>query len=221
MNIQLVTTSDGSHTLFVKELKEHYHSTFGAMQESAHIFINAGFKSSTSNQKQINILEVGFGTGLNAFLSCIETISTKVTIHYTTIESNPLAEEITSLLNYPQYFHPSIASIFSTLHSCPWNEEYKICDLFTILKIENRLEKTNLQTGLYDLIYFDAFGPDVQPELWTEDIFEKIYLATRKDGILITYSAKGSVRRALKNAGFSVEKLPGPPGKREITRAIK
>ena len=221
MKPELIVTSDGSHTLFVPELNEHYHSTYGAIQESRHIFIEAGFKQIIDDQPVLRILEVGFGTGLNAFLSILEANKTEKTIHYTAIEPFPLEPAIVKLLNYPELLGNSSASLFKMLHEVVWNREIKVTDHFVLYKVLNGIKNIDLKSNSYDVVYFDAFGPEVQPELWTEEIFRKIFLTLRERGILVTYSVKGSIRRALKNSGFSVEKLPGPAGKREITRAIK
>ena len=221
MNPELIITGDGSHTLFVPELNEHYHSTYGAIQESRHVFFEAGLKQIIINQPVVRILEVGFGTGLNAFLSLLEADRSGKTIHYTAIEPFPLEPAIIKLLNYPELLGASTASLFKMLHEVVWNREMQITDHFVLYKILHDLKNIELQSGFFDLVYFDAFGPEVQPELWTEEIFRKIFSSIKKKGILVTYSAKGSIRRALKNAGFTVEKLAGPPGKREITRAIK
>ena len=221
MEVRLVKTGDGSDTLFVPELNEHYHSTFGAINESKHIFIDAGFKQITDNQQDCRILEIGFGTGLNAFLTLIEARKKQVNVHYTSIEAFPLPGNIIKQLNYPDLLDPSEAGLFILLHNRAWGKEEKITGSLTLLKIKDKLENCDFPTGYFDLVYFDAFGPEVQPELWTSEIFCKIFNSTVPGGILVTYSSKGSIRRSLKNAGFSVEKLPGPTGKREITRATK
>jgi tRNA U34 5-methylaminomethyl-2-thiouridine-forming methyltransferase MnmC len=221
MNPELILTGDGSHTLYVPQLNEHYHSTFGAIQESRHIFIEAGLKQTFPVQSPLRILEVGFGTGLNAFLSLLEAGKSGKIIHYTSIEPFPLNPEITILLNYPELLSTAKTSLFKKMHDAEWNREIKVTGQFTLIKVLQYLQKIKLERNYFDLVYFDAFGPEVQPDLWTEEIFRKIFLSLKKGGILMTYSAKGSVRRALKNSGFSVEKLPGPAGKREITKAIK
>jgi tRNA U34 5-methylaminomethyl-2-thiouridine-forming methyltransferase MnmC len=221
MKVELVTTGDGSSSLFVPELNEHYHSTFGAIGESKHIFIEAGFNAKVSGSNEIHILEVGFGTGLNAYLTLLESNKGKAKIKYTSIEPNILPESITGDLNYASIINQSDVELFTKLHAASWNQLVEISPFFSLKKLNGYLETIQLPLMKFDLIYFDAFGPDVQPDLWTESIFKKIFEATAEKGILVTYSAKGSVRRALKSAGFYVEKLPGPPGKREITRAIK
>jgi tRNA U34 5-methylaminomethyl-2-thiouridine-forming methyltransferase MnmC len=218
---QIVTTGDGSHTLYVPRLNEHYHSTFGAIRESRHIFIEAGLKQIFPFHNPVKILEIGFGTGLNALLSLIEAEKSGKTIHYTTIEPFPLNTEITSKLNYPALIGIETEPLFNRLHEVDWNRKIQITEHFILHKILNSLEKTDLEDNCFELVFFDAFGPEVQPDLWTEKIFREILLSLIKGGILVTYSVKGSVRRALKTSGFSVEKIPGPAGKREITRAIK
>lgn len=221
MQTRLEITSDGSHTLFVPELNEHYHSTFGAIQESSHIFIRFGFDTADKKIIPLRILEIGFGTGLNAFLTCLNAEQISRQVHFTGVEKFPLSPEITDQLNYPQFVRPLSPELFRSLHLAGWNRETKITEHFFLHKIRGDILDTALDPASFELVYFDAFGPEVQPELWTEDAFSLISKAVRQGGILVTYSAKGSVRRALKKAGFEVEKIPGPPGKREITRAIK
>jgi tRNA U34 5-methylaminomethyl-2-thiouridine-forming methyltransferase MnmC len=221
MTPELILTLDGSHTLFVPELNEHFHSTYGAIQESRHVFIEAGLKQVLPDQIQIKILEIGFGTGLNALLSLLEADKSGKTIYYTSIEPFPLKPEITGQLNYPELLGAENIVIFEKIHGGEWNCENQLTDHFFLYKVLNNLENTELEDNSFDLVFFDAFGPEVQPGLWTEEVFGKIFLSLKKRGILVTYSAKGSVKRALKNSGFTVENLPGPPGKREITRAIR
>ena len=221
MTIQPILTEDGSHTLFVPELNEVYHSRFGAVTESRHIFLEAGLKNFLS-YKKLSILEIGFGTGLNAFLSVIEGERKRMNIDYTAVEPFPLDESVYSSLNYPEVtgYHEKQPA-FLQLHISGWNETVPITPYFNLLKLLTRIENCNLEPESFELIYFDAFGPDVQPELWTEEIFRKMYEVLKAGGQIITYSAKGSVRRAMKAAGFTIEKLEGPPGKREITRGNK
>lgn len=221
MNPELIITGDGSHTIYVPQLNEHYHSTYGAIQESRHVFIESGLKHVFSGQFLVKILEVGFGTGLNALLSSIEAENSGKTIHYTSIEPFPLNPDLTRQLNYPEQLGSETDLLFKKIHDAEWNRENHITDHFILRKVLYSLEKIELEDNCFDLVFFDAFGPEVQPELWKEEIFQKIFLSEKNGGILVTYSAKGSVRRALKNSGFSVEKIPGPTGKREITRAVK
>ncbi|HAX94760.1 MAG TPA: SAM-dependent methyltransferase [Bacteroidales bacterium] len=216
--IEIILTEDGSHTLFVPELSEHYHSIHGAVQESQFIFINSGLKFISLSP--VRIFEAGFGTGLNAFLSAIESSSANRKIYYTSIDKYPLPAEITDRLNYSGLFPGAEAGLFGNIHSCPWNTPVEISETFTLTKVEGDLTKAPPE-GRYNLIYFDAFGPDKQPEMWTGEVFEKISDITETGGIFVTYSAKGSVQRSLKNAGFEVSLLPGPPGKRQIIRAVK
>ncbi len=215
---EIIITEDGSHTIHVPELGEHYHSVHGAIQESEHIFIRSGLK--TCNANPLKILEAGFGTGLNAFLTAIEASIQKRRIIYTAIEKYPLTGSVTSKLNYREFFPAEYASLFDMIHSVQWGRVEAISDYFTLNKIECDLSEFKTAEK-FDLIYFDAFGPDKQPEMWTDDIFRKISEMIVMDGILITYSAKGSVRRSLKGAGFDVALLPGPLGKRHIIRAVK
>ena len=219
-NISFKITADGSHTLYVKDLNETYHSINGAIQESKHIFINAGFNY--LKKPQLKILEVGFGTGLNAFLTLLECIKTKTKIDYTTIETFPLANKIIEQLNYTTELKSILkeTKLFHLLHQVAWERYQKITSNFQLNKI--KVELNNYQTiEQFDLVYFYAFAPQVQPDMWTKSIFEKVYDLMSEGGILVTYCAKGSVKRTLIEVGFNIENLPGPPGKREITRARK
>jgi tRNA U34 5-methylaminomethyl-2-thiouridine-forming methyltransferase MnmC len=221
MELELVITGDGSHTLFVPGLKEHYHSTFGAIQESMHVFIEAGLLS-IGDIPEINILEIGFGTGLNALLTLAVSQNRGVKVNYDAVEPFPLTDTILKQLNYGdnELVHP-FSDQFNLFHQAAYNEIVPITPAFSLRKIKEGIEVGDLPDNHYQLVYFDAFAPEVQPELWTEPVFRKIYLSMKPGGILTTYCCKGSVRRAMIAAGFSVEKLPGPPGKREIVRAMK
>ena len=221
IQMEIKTTADGSHTLFIPELNEHYHSTFGAVQESRHIFISQGLDNIDPEINPVNILEMGFGTGLNAFLTYLSVMKTQRKVNYTGVEKFPLSIEVTSQLNFPDFTGENSKKLFNTIHDTAWDQKVVLAENFSLLKIKNDIQSVELIPGSYDLVYFDAFGPEVQPELWSEVVFRKICPAMKPSAILVTYSAKGSVRRALKAAGFSVEKIPGPPGKREIVRAIK
>ena len=220
MDVELVVTGDGSHSLYVPALKEHYHSTFGAISESKHVFIEAGL-SGFKDGSSIEVFEVGFGTGLNAFLTLIEAGKRDLTVRYTAAEPYPPERSILRMLNYPEITnHGRNIPGLEILHDLPSGIMGKVTPYFSLKKVQEKLEDLALPMQAFDLVCFDAFGPDVQPELWTEEIFRKLAMAMKPGGVLVTYSAKGSVRRALKSAGFRVEKLPGPPGKREMTRAI-
>ena len=204
------------------ELKEHYHSVFGAINESRHIFIGAGFKYIVERKTNLKILEIGFGTGLNALLTYIEAENSGCSVEYIAIELNPLAENIYSKLNFNDLIdYPGSQRIFLHLHQSPWNELVKLSSAFHLQKINISLQDYQPGSETFDLVYFDAFGPDIQPEMWTREVFEKMAFCLKKDGILVTYSTKGTVKRNLASAGFKIVKLPGPTGKREILRAIK
>lgn len=215
---KIIITSDGSHTIYVPRLDEHYHSIHGAVQESNHIFIRNGFVCCKADP--VSILEIGFGTGLNALLTAINSNKGTREVFYTSIEKYPLDIEIISSLNHYKFAGENCREIFQTIHSVPWNISVNICRNFMLKKIEADFTKEQL-TGKYDLIYFDAFGPDKQPEMWTKELFSEISDITNKNGIFVTYSAKGEVKRNLKACGFDVMLLPGPPGKRQMIRAIK
>lgn len=215
---KIVTTADGSHTLYVPEIDEHYHSIHGAIQESLFIFIKNGFEAIKTNP--VNILEIGFGTGLNAFLTAIRSKEGKRRVNFTSVEKYPLPENITDSLNYHTFTGKGTKELFRSIHGSPWNSDVKICNNFFLKKTEADVLQF-LPGGTYDLIYFDAFGPDKQPEMWSKDVFERIASQTHEKGILVTYSAKGQVKRNLEGCGFNVTLLPGPPGKRQIIRAEK
>jgi tRNA U34 5-methylaminomethyl-2-thiouridine-forming methyltransferase MnmC len=215
---QLIKTEDGSYTIYVPGMNEHYHSVHGAVQESMHIFINSGLKFCKSDI--INIFEVGFGTGLNALLTATESLKSNKIINYTAIEKYPVETNLIDSLNYSQYAGESGKEIFAGIHSAEWGKKIQITENFNLLKLKDDLT-TSKTKDHFNIIYFDAFGPDKQPEMWTMEIFEKISKVTSSGGIFVTYSAKGEVKRNLRATGFSVDLLPGPPGKRQIIRAIK
>ena len=222
MDVQIFITEDGSHSLFRKDLNEGYHSRYGAITESMHIFIEAGFKQVSNEYKEINVLEIGFGTGLNAFLTCLISSETGKKVNYFGIEPFPLQSEIYSMLNYPELLgNAENRKLFLLLHDSEWGRGVKIIEQFNLKKIRKRFEDVDLKQAFFNLIYFDAFAPDIQPELWKKNIFKKIYNTLKDEGIFVTYSAKGSVKRNLQDAGFYVEKIPGPKGKREMIRAVK
>ena len=218
MEIEIQSTADGSKTIFVPSLDEHYHSIKGALTESQHIFIKMGLHECTA--KEPRILEVGFGTGLNAILT-LEEAEKRGKIHYTTLERYPLPLEIVHQLCYDKLLDEKTASYFPILHQVPWNEWQEITENFRLRKIECDLTTLKIEEG-YDVIYYDAFAPEKQPDMWTQEIFDKLYTCMAPNGIFVTYCAKGVVRRMLQTAGFTVERLAGPPnGKREILRGRK
>lgn len=228
MKTELITTADGSHSLYVKELDEHYHSIHGAIQESKHVFIETGLKHIISKDiKEINILEIGFGTGLNALLSLMEAEKLNMNVNYTSLEAFPLNLDLVNELNYVELLSRSentvetiLKATFEQLHSSAWEKEIEFSKHFTLNKLNNTLQEIKFKKS-FDLIYFDAFGPRVQPEMWTEELFSKISAATNPQGCLVTYCAKGEVKRTLKKVGYIVETLPGPPRKREMVRGTK
>jgi len=218
MQTELKLTEDGSHTLFVQQMDECYHSTHGAIQESRHIFIEAGLKQCP--KKELRILEIGFGTGLNAFLTLLEAKRSEKNIRYTTLELYPVEFEKAMLLNYPEKLVPGKCQAFEKMHTSRWNIEIAVTPFFTLNKIEADFTKFEF-TDNFDVVYFDAFSPEKQPEMWSEELFETLYSHCNIGAVLTTYCAKGVVRRAMQAAGFVVERLPGPPGKREILRGRK
>jgi tRNA U34 5-methylaminomethyl-2-thiouridine-forming methyltransferase MnmC len=220
--IEMKITEDGSHTLFVPSLGEHYHSTYGAINESRHVFLGAGFHAVAEPGKHIRIFEVGFGTGLNALLTLFECQKMGCNVEYFTIERHPLPVEVIMGLNYPALLDfPEAQDYFLRMHQASWYRKTRLTEFFAIEKIYADLHEYPQPEFELDLVFFDAFGPDVQPDLWTEEVFSMIGKAMRPGGILVTYSTKGLVKRNLQSAGFSIEKLPGPKGKREILRATR
>ncbi|MDD2323818.1 MAG: SAM-dependent methyltransferase [Bacteroidia bacterium] len=217
------TTDDGSKTLYLNNLNEPYHSLYGAVSESRHIFLEAGFSTMVDKACSITIFEMGFGTGLNAFLTFLEARKRKKgKVHYVAVEAWPIEEDLFTRLDYPAFVNDQdAADIFLKMHTCPWDIPYFISDQFVLNKIHSPFEELTLKELSFDLVYYDAFAPDLQPELWSEAVFEKLFRAMRPGGILVTYSARGAVKRAMQMAGFVVEALPGPAGKREISRALR
>ena len=221
MERKLITTEDGSHSIYVPQLNEHYHSIHGAIQESNHVFIENGLREILKSKSNIRIFEMGFGTGLNAFLTLIYALNHSVEIRYTAIEAFPVEEEILKSLNYGKILNDGrFENYLSEIHSSSWEEWNDLNEKFLLKKIQTSLLDYRSDEK-FDLVYFDAFAPNVQPELWTAEVFGKIFDSMDFSGILVTYCCKGDVKRNLKSAGFSFEKLPGPPGKREMLRARK
>jgi tRNA U34 5-methylaminomethyl-2-thiouridine-forming methyltransferase MnmC len=218
---EILITNDGSVTIHLPEWNEQYHSKHGAIAEAIHVFIEAGLEHwILKNPKQeISILEIGFGTGLNAFLTSLEATKKDLQINYSGIEAYPISDEEIEQLNYASLLDVS-EDAFLKLHQSNWGISSEISQNFALTKHEQFFSEIK-DTDLYNLIYFDAFGARVQPELWTETIFKLMFKALKPNGVLVTYSAKGSVRRAMQAVGFVVERIPGPPGKREMLRATK
>lgn len=219
MERKVTITKDGSSTLYNSSFNQHYHSIHGAVQESKHVFMKMGWEEASQTKSEISILEIGFGTGLNAFLvlqECLRDVSRKC--FYTSLEAFPVDEHLIAELNYAD---ENEGELFQSLHNAEWNADEVISNNFILKKINIKLEDYFPGANSFDLIFFDAFSPEAQPELWTEGIFRKLYDGMKQGGILVTYCAKGQVRRNLIAAGFNVERLEGPPGKREMLRAIK
>jgi tRNA U34 5-methylaminomethyl-2-thiouridine-forming methyltransferase MnmC len=217
----LQLTSDGSHTLAVPEMQVTYHSIHGAIQESTHVFINAGLRPLSHRSETMNIFEMGFGSGLNALLTLQHAIKHDQKIFYYAVELFPLRREEFSDLNYSSQLQDgTLQHYFELMHESEWEKDIQIHPLFVLHKTNQSL--LDLEPGLsFDLIFFDAFAPRAQPELWTEEVFRKMFNSLVNNGVLVTYCSKGAVRRSMLAVGFTVEKLQGPPGKREMIRATK
>ena len=219
--MSLITTQDGSHSLLSEQYGVSYHSRFGAITESAHVFIAAGLRYKALVQQRIAILETGLGTGLNAFMTWLEAERRNLAVDYTALEMFPVTAEEAEALNYPQGLGvPERAGDYLKLHECAWAQRFPFSDNFTFEKLRQPIEAF-CREETFDLIYFDAFAPQAQPELWTEAVFANMFRSLKPEGILVTYCAQGHFKRTLKKTGFMVERLQGPPGKREMTRALK
>lgn len=216
--IELRKTGDGSLTLYSGQFDETYHSVHGAITESQHVFIHQGFDSLALSE--IHVFEMGFGTGLNAYLTYLRAKELNKRVYYYSVERFPVAKEVTDNLKYPMVLGFADDPVFETLHSAPWGQMIRIDPCFSLYKIKADILEYTPDFN-YNLVYFDAFSPKHQGELWSVELFEKIYHHMLKGGVLTTYCAKGQVRRNLQQAGFQVERLPGPPGKREMLRGIK
>lgn len=219
MKRKVITTADGSTTIRLEELDENYHSLHGAIQEACHVFIENGL--AMFPEGDVSVLEIGFGTGLNAFITLLEAKKRKLRVDYTGVEAYPVNSEELRQLNYVEELQAGQwSSLFEKMHEVSWETPHEISGEFVLIKQKQSFSDIT-DKKKHNLIYFDAFGPQVQPELWTEEIFAKMYAALKDGGVLVTYSAKGSVRRAMQAVGLTVERLPGPPGKREMLRAMK
>ena len=226
--MQIITTKDGSHTLFSEQFNEVYHSRHGAIEESKHVFIKSGlnfvFPSPDSEEgarraDEVKIFELGFGTGLNTLLTMLEAEKRNIKIYYTAIELYPVDIDTIKALNYTQQLgYEFCYGPYHTLHLVRWNEKHQITPLFSFKKIQDSVFNHSLLANHYSLIYFDAFAYTHQPEIWSAEIFKKMYDALEPNGILVTYSSKVVIQKAMKQAGFTIEKIPGPPGRREMVR---
>lgn len=219
MKREIIITNDGSTTIRIPDWDENYHSTHGAIQEAKHVFIKNGLDL-FQNQDSISILEIGFGTGLNAFITFLETLN-KEKVNYVGVEAYPIsAEEITQMNYVSQLDAEKYREIFDKMHACDWKNQQMITQNFLLTKRKQFFQDIE-DKNQFDLIYFDAFGFPLQPELWSEVIFKKMYDALLPKGTLVTYACRSSIKNAMLSVGFSIEKLPGAPGKREMLRATK
>lgn len=227
MKREIIQTKDGSTTIHLTEWNESYHSKHGAIQEAYHVFIKNGLSllevpavSQTGETKPIAILEIGFGTGLNCFISYLEAEKNKKPIDYVGVEAYPVTLDEALQMNYANEIDPTQAAVFSQMHECHWEQENAISTNFKLTKRRQFFQEIKDEDA-FDLIYFDAFGFRVQPELWSDEIFASMFRALKSNGILVTYACRTSIKNAMLSAGFSVKKLPGAPGKREMLFAIK
>lgn len=220
MKHEIIITKDGSTSIYIPEWDETYHSKFGAIQEAKHVFIKNGL-ALFEDVLEISILEIGFGTGLNAFITMLEAEHRQIKVNYVAVEAYPVAFEDIVQLNYATQLEvPNRQADFEQLHKLPWEETIEVTPYFTLTKRKQFFNDIT-DENTFDLIYFDAFGYNVQPELWNEVIFEKMYDALKIKGILTTYACRTTIKNAMQYAGFETKKLPGAPGKREMLRALK
>ena len=219
MKREIIKTLDGSTTIHLPEWNESYHSKHGAIQEAKHVFIKNGL--SLFENEPVSILEIGFGTGLNAFITFLEAMQSEQKIEYVGIEAYPVDTDEVLAMNYVKELEADqFSNVFQQMHEHDWNQKFELSSDFTLTKRKQFFNEIEDQND-FDLIYFDAFGYRVQPELWSTEIFQKMYNSLKPNGILVTYAARGVVKRSMISVGFEVEKLAGPPGKREMFRARK
>ncbi len=220
MKREVIETADGSKTIYIPEMLENYHSNHGALQEALHVFIKNGLQA-FADKKEVHIFEMGFGTGLNAMLSMVEADRVNQKVYYTGIEAFPLEIEITQQIGYEELVDYKFNKYFKEMHLSEWAKKHTFSDNFSFEKIHIKIQDYTVVEETFDLVYFDAFGPRAQEEMWGISILEKMYRILKPGGVFVTYCAKGQVKRDLKALGFTLEILEGPPGKREMTRAIK
>ncbi|AMS27080.1 hypothetical protein AEM51_08655 [Bacteroidetes bacterium UKL13-3] len=229
MSLEVHLTKDLSHTLYVTELDETYHSRNGALEEALYVYIGKGLldfinhsktENNRSQTKEISILEIGYGTGLNTWLTAMECAKLNIKCNYTSLETVPLPLELINQLNYTDNVTELNKELFFQLHESAWNSTIEVSNNFTLQKIHTSLQNLIPKTS-FDIIYFDAFAPEKQPELWTKELFQKLFDCLNTNGSIVTYSSKGEVKRIWKEIGFTVERLPGPPMKRHMLRGRK
>ena len=213
-------TQDGSHSIYSEKFGVSYHSKYGAIQESRHVFLEAGLYAQLADKNKIAVLEIGFGTGLNALLTYQEAEKKQLEIRYDTFEAYPITPAEATTLNYPSLLGDNIKNVFNEMHEGEWGTSIRLGDHFTFTKYNEMFQRIDY-AETFNVIYFDAFAPNAQPELWEAELMGKMYNALKPGGMLVTYCAKGAVKRVMKGLGFTVEALKGPPGKREMTRAVK
>ena len=223
--VKVIRTEDGSSSLFLPELNETYHSFHGALGESQHVFIKMGLDywlEQNPDAKAVSIFEVGFGTGLNALLALEAAERNSLNTKFTTLEPFPLSTATTAQLNYGQMVANGVfEKEFTHLHAAPWHQEVPVTPHFTLIKHQSRLEDFSAPEASFDLVFFDAFAPSKQAELWEKDLLEKVAKFMATGAAFTTYCAKGQLKRDLKALGLRVETLPGAPGKKEMVRAVK
>ncbi len=220
MKHEIIITKDGSTSIYIPEWDETYHSKFGAIQEAYHVFIKNGLDV-LADTSEISILEIGFGTGLNALITMLESEKRQIKVNYVGVEAYPVALDEIVQLNYTTQLEvPNRQADFKQLHTLPWEETTEVTPYFTLTKRKQFFSDITDENA-FDIVYFDAFGYNVQPELWNEAIFEKMYCALKSNGILTTYACRTTIKNAMQAVGFQTMKLPGAPGKREMLRALK
>ncbi|UXP33311.1 tRNA (5-methylaminomethyl-2-thiouridine)(34)-methyltransferase MnmD [Reichenbachiella agarivorans] len=223
--VEIFETKDGSHSLLLTDMNETYHSTHGAMTEAQYVFLSKGLdhcRKLFPDKEVIKILEIGFGTGLNAWLTACKVQGESYEVEFASLEKHPLSKEIIDQLNYTDRMGTVDAKeLYDKVHQADWDQLVRISTAFSLHKMEGDILNLPLAEGYFDLIYFDAFAPSKQPEMWSQDILKRMFAALVKGGVLVTYCAQGQFKRDLKTVGFETEELPGPPGKKEMTRAVK
>ncbi|MBB77666.1 MAG: SAM-dependent methyltransferase [Crocinitomicaceae bacterium] len=219
MQQKIILTKDGSSTIFLPEIKETYHSKYGAIEEANHVFIKNGLNF--FHKSSLKIFEMGFGTGLNCLLTAIKSIEIKVNIEYSTVEPYPITRKVLNDLNYTSIIGDKYFDLYNKIHNVNWESRYIISQNFSLKKNQSTIQDYSFKKQYFDIIFYDAFGPRVQPELWSVDVLQKNYFGLRQGGILVTYCAQGQFKRNLKKIGFKVLSMPGPVGKREMTIAMK